>query len=156
MRPNFKDITGQKFGKWLVIKTSEKKYKSLHYECKCECGNLRNIDGYRLRKNKAISCRQCQNKTHGLSYTSTYKVWRDMKNRCNRPQMKCYKDYGGRGIIVCERWLKFESFLQDMGEKPDGLQIDRIDNNGNYEPSNCRWVTPKINVGNRRCSKIKE
>ena len=81
--------------------------------------------------------------------TSTYFVWRAMIQRCTNPNTTHYDRYGGRGISVCERWLKFENFLADMGEKPKGLTLDRIDNNGNYENSNCRWVTHKENCNNR-------
>ena len=78
-----------------------------------------------------------------------------MLGRCINLNHKSYQYYGGRGIKVCEAWLKFEKFLEDMGESPVGLQIDRVDNNGNYEPGNCRWVTPQQNITNRRNSKAR-
>lgn len=88
---------------------------------------------------------------HGRSYSDTYRVWMSMKQRCTNSNNSRYKDYGGRGIIVCARWLNnFLNFLEDMGERPEGLTLDRINNNGNYEPDNCRWTTYSIQNKNRR------
>lgn len=100
---------------------------------------------------KCLSCSNKENNTiHGNTASRSYNIWRQMIRRCVDPTFKGYKNYGGRGIKVCERWYKFQNFLFDMGEKPEGLQIDRTNNDGNYEPSNCRWVTPKQNCANRR------
>lgn len=90
---------------------------------------------------------------HGMEGTSTYAIWRGLKARCLNPKNKDYKRYGARGISICERWNYFKFFLEDMGIRPDGLQIDRIDNNGNYCKENCRWVTAKENSANRRSSR---
>jgi hypothetical protein len=90
------------------------------------------------------------NLIHGKANTPIYRLWKSMKNRCFNVNNKSYLDYGGRGITVCERWLKFENFFADMGERPQGKSLDRINNNGGYEPSNCRWATSKQQVHNRR------
>ena len=89
-------------------------------------------------------------KQHKMSNTPIYVTWQGMKDRCLNPNYKGYHNYGGRGITVCDRWMKFENFYADMGEKPDGMQIDRINNDGNYTPENCHWATPAENSRNRQ------
>ena len=90
----------------------------------------------------------------GKGQSATYSVWAAMKQRCLNPNHPHYKDWGGRGITVCERWLSFDNFLADMGEKPPKMQIDRIDNDGNYEPENCRWASPKQQLLNTRRTRL--
>lgn len=146
------DLIGRKFGKWIVINKILSNKKRSRYLCICECGTKKEVDSYRLLNNKSKSCPHCRIKTHGMTYTDTYKCWRDIIRRCKNQNFKHYKYYGGRGIKVCERWQLFDNFLSDMGKRPAGLQIDRINNDGNYEPSNCRWVTSVVNMKNRRVS----
>lgn len=130
--------------------------------CKCSCGNLSKVRAQSLINGSTKSCccflsertierNTKHNQNVNLKPTKTYKTWINMISRCYNPKASHYKDYGGRGIQVCAAWREsFITFYQDMGEKPDGLQIDRIDNNGNYEPSNCRWTTSKENNNNKR------
>jgi len=89
-------------------------------------------------------------KTHGMSRTSENQAWRDMLQRCNNPKNSFYKDYGSRGIKVCKEWYKFENFYKDMGNRPQGLTLERIDNNGNYEPSNCKWASHSEQQRNKK------
>lgn len=97
-------------------------------------------------------CRRCAHKDHGLSKTSrAYISWTGMHNRCYDPQCDSWEDYGGRGITICDRWFNnFRNFYADMGERPEGMEIDRQDNDGNYEPGNCRWATASQNARNKR------
>lgn len=149
----FPELVGRQFGAWSVLsKVKNEVRNEWFYDCKCSCGTKRLIPGHQLKGGKTTKCHRCRVKTHGMSYTSTFRIWTGILRRCFNSKFSAYKYYGGRGIKVCERWLKFENFFADMGERPPGLQIDRKDNNGHYEPSNCRWVTPKENNANRNVS----
>lgn len=157
-------LINSKFGKWTVIDNLVKNQTS-YCKVRCECGNESIVNNIDLRNYKSTKCRKCyekeigiRSKTHGLSRSPTYRIWRNMKDRCLRRKNKTYKYYGCRGISVCNRWLKFENFLEDMGLKPEAsnkYELDRIDNNGNYEPNNCRWVTHRQNCHNRRKKQCK-
>lgn len=97
-----------------------------------------------------------RNYRHGLAKTPTHNAWRFMRARCENPNRPEYPNYGGRGIKVCERWQTFENFLADMGEMPEGLTLDRINNDGNYEPENCRWATYREQMQNKRSNVLLE
>lgn len=155
-RDNPNDMIGKKYGKWTVIKFLKVKNRYYFYKTRCECGVFGQHYSADLRSGKTKQCVVCHNrqnaennKTHGMHKTSTYRTWSSMIHRCTNENATYFNRYGGRGISVCDEWRKFENFLSDMGEKPKGLTLDRIDNNGNYEKSNCRWVTHKENCNNR-------
>jgi hypothetical protein len=153
------DLIGHIFGRLTVVSEKGKgKGRNTIWECTCCCGNTSFVCGGELKRGNTKSCgclRRESNTTHGLRRHPMYSVWASMKKRCYTESYKRYQDYGGRGIKVCDRWLgSLEDFIEDVYEGYEkGLQLDRIDNNGDYEPSNIRWVTPQQNVMNRRSFK---
>lgn len=128
------------------------------WECKCDCGTIFTAIGSNLtsRSTKSCGCRKLEalhrrNFKHGMRHHPIYKSWCHMKERCLNPKMRDYRLWGGRGITICERWLAFSNFSEDMLPTwKSGMEIDRRDNSGNYEPGNCRWVTSRVNSNNKR------
>jgi hypothetical protein len=160
------DLTGRLFGRWRVISLSRcvprvGRGANRLWLCECSCGTTRVVSGDLLRCGSAKSCgclkREAQAARaykHGHAkrgaVTSAYRVWTSMVSRCSDPKNERFNDYGGRGITVYVLWLIFENFYADMGDPPPGLVLDRIDNDGNYEPGNCRWATLSESNRNRR------
>lgn len=151
--PRVKDITGWRFHRLVAIRFIGIFNRHPKWQFQCDCGNVIETFSESVRFSNTKSC-GCYNRaklvTHGASNTATFNSWTAMRKRCECTTASNFERYGGCGIKVCERWQKFENFLADMGERPSGTSIDRIDSNGNYELSNCRWATPKEQARNCR------
>jgi hypothetical protein len=132
---------------------SPKGSKNKVWLCECQiCGGRSKVNACNL--GKTDNCKSCRGLKHGMSRSATYTAWCNMISRCRDSKNPAFKNYGGRGIKVCDRWMKFTNFLDDMGEKPKGLSLDRIDNQRGYFPDNCRWVEWKHQMRNRRCKGV--
>lgn len=163
------DLTNKIFNRLTVIQFSHKDKRSEKYwKCKCICGNIKIVKGSHIKSNRIKSCGCLRDEkiskltlkhgNSGKNKSKEYECWLGMKKRCYSSNDKSYKNYGGRGITVCDKWeTSFENFLNDMGEKPEPKEkytIERLNNNKNYEPENCIWVTRIVQNNNRRNVKL--
>jgi hypothetical protein len=142
---------GTVFGKLSVVEEVEKRAGHRYFRLRCACGGTAVVCLPNLRTGHTKTC-GCEkgSRRHGWAGTPTHDIWIGMRTRCINPNDTSFRNYGGRGISVDPRWNDFEAFLADMGERPPGMDLDRIDNSGDYEPGNCRWVTRSTNLRNTR------
>lgn len=157
-----RDLTGHRFGRLVALeRIAGTKNRHSRWRCRCDCGAEAEVSISNLSRGQTRSCgclyrEETGNRfrTHGQSSSSTYGSWQMMWSRCTNPNFPGWRWYGGLGVLVCERWQNFVLFLADMGERPAGLTIERVDANGNYEPSNCVWATRRTQRRNQRRKKL--
>lgn len=157
-----RDLSGCRFGRLTVLGFKGRDGRQWWWWCLCDCGNVCEVTGDPMRRGRTKSCGcyarergKVQLTTHGRYGTPEYRSWQSMLTRCLNTRQKTFQRYGARGIKVCDRWLKFENFFADMGERPSlDHSLNRIDNNGNYEPNNCEWATREVQANNKRTNPL--
>ena len=158
------DLTGQKFGRLLVLERAENRGKNIYWKCRCDCDKEIVVRGDHLKSGATSSCGCFSNETHtkhGKAGTPLYQIWGGIVQRCTNPQNPYYKNYGGRGVLLFPEWQNsFTAFYDYVSTLPnfgkEGYSLDRIDNNGNYEPNNVRWADRKTQLRNKRTNHIVE
>lgn len=160
------DLTGQKFGRLTVVEISGRQNGHIMWKCVCKCGNIITVKGVHLRSGHTKSCGCYKSETaiqvhttHGMSKKNIYSTWNGIIQRCENPNNRGFLDYGGRGITMCERWRdSFEAFYEDVSKLPhfreNGYSLNRIDNNGNYEPNNVEWTDDITQANNKRNNRL--
>lgn len=163
----FQDLTGAQYGRLIALEFVGVKNKKTYWLWRCECGVVKELPPGDIKNGRTKSCgclgretstaRGHSSATHGHTVgtrSSMYRTWSSMRNRCNNPRHPAYPHYGARGIAVCARWNNFEYFLADMGDRPTGLSLDRIDNDQGYSSENCRWATKAQQSQNQRSTRL--
>ena len=157
------DLIGKNFGRWKVLSRNQNRGKHPYWQCICECGKARSVNQSSLITGLSKSCGCLSkevtaatgraNRVHGGAGSATYRIWQSMIQRCRNSNLEIFKYYGGKGITVCDEWLDYSTFLRDMGERPKGRSIDRIDGGKGYYKDNCRWATNKEQSRNIRTNR---
>ena len=157
--PKFRNIIGWRFGSLVVVARAANLGHQVAWECLCDCGKRKVIRANSLIRRQTVSC-GCFNAKkslrHGKRKSPEYQAWANIKNRCNNPSHPLYKYYGGRGIKLSPLWNDFNNFYSDMGDRPKGRWIERVDNDAGYSPENCIWATPRTQSRNRRSNRYLE
>jgi hypothetical protein len=156
--PQFCDITGEVYGRveamrYAGVQLSPKGKRTSMWVCRCLCGKEFTASGNNLKRGNTKTC-GCSRGSHKMSDSPEWEAWSAITQRCTNPKNPGFRNYGGRGISVCKRWRQFENFFVDMGVRPEGYSIDRTNNEGNYEPSNCKWVLNRLQHRNKRSNRM--